>query len=313
MLYIDPNVSIYKNPTRLLDHGFSESGICMQLRWVLPAQGLPRSCNRVSAEAAESCFQHHWHGCWTEGLKFLLAVGWKNQFFVMWTSLWGSSQHGSWLLQEREREREREKEPRTEASVFVTWPWKWHLIASAIFCSWIINNPNPGLSWRANAGTAGLILGRGAKIPHASWPENRNIKQKQYCHKFNKDFFFFFLKFIIIIILLYNIVLVLPYINMHLPRVYTCSPSWTPLPPPSPYHPSGSSLCTSPKLPVSCIKSGLAIRFLYDIIHVLMPFSQIIPPSLSQSPKDCSRHLCLFCCLAYRVVVTIFLHSIYMH
>ena len=25
--------------------------------------------------------------------------------------------------------------------------------------------------------------------------------------------------------LLYNIVLVLPYINMHLPRVYTCSPS----------------------------------------------------------------------------------------
>ena len=31
--------------------------------------------------------------------------------------------------------------------------------------------------------------------------------------------------------LLYNIVLVLPYINMNLPRVYTCSPSWTPLPP----------------------------------------------------------------------------------
>ena len=27
-------------------------------------------------------------------------------------------------------------------------------------------------------------------------------------------------------------------INMNLPWVYTCSPSWTPLPPPSPYHPS---------------------------------------------------------------------------
>ena len=38
--------------------------------------------------------------------------------------------------------------------------------------------------------------------------------------------------------------MVLPYINMHPPRVYTCSPSWTPLPPPSPYHPSGSSQCT---------------------------------------------------------------------
>ena len=44
------------------------------------------------------------------------------------------------------------------------------------------------------------------------------------------DFLFFFwniyiLKFLIIIIffLLYNIVLVLPYINMHPPRVYTCS------------------------------------------------------------------------------------------
>ena len=62
--------------------------------------------------------------------------------------------------------------------------------------------------------------------------------------------------------------MVLPYISMHLPRVYPCSQSWTPLPPPYPYHPSGSSQCTSPKHPVSCIEPGLAIRFLYDIIHV---------------------------------------------
>ena len=32
---------------------------------------------------------------------------------------------------------------------------------------------------------------------------------------------------------------------------------------------------------------------------------------LPQSPKDCSIHLCLFCCLAYRVIVIIFLNSIY--
>ena len=45
----------------------------------------------------------------------------------------------------------------------------------------------------------------------------------------------------------------------------------------------------------SCILPGLAIRLLYDIIHVLMPFSQIIPRlPLPQSPKDCSIHLCLF-------------------
>ena len=68
-----------------------------------------------------------------------------------------------------------------------------------------------------------------------------------------------------------------------------------------------------PQLPVSCIEPGLAIRFLYDIIHVSMPFSQIIPPlPLPQSPTDCSIHLCLFCCLAYRVIITIFLNSIYM-
>ena len=36
------------------------------------------------------------------------------------------------------------------------------------------------------------------------------------------------------------------------------------------------------------------------------------PLPLPQSPKDCSIHLCLFCCLAYRVIVTIFLNSIYM-
>ena len=60
-----------------------------------------------------------------------------------------------------------------------------------------------------------------------------------------------------------------------------CSPSWTLLPPPSPYHPSGSSQCTSPKHPVSCIEPGLASHFIHDIIHVSMPFSQIFPPSPS--------------------------------
>ena len=97
-------------------------------------------------------------------------------------------------------------------------------------------------------------------------------------HPLDSISFFFFL--------LYNIVLVLPYINMNPPLVYTCSQSWTPLPPPTPKQPSGSSQYTSPKHPVSCIEPGLVFGFLYDIIHVSMPFSQIIrPPSPTESKR----------------------------
>ena len=80
---------------------------------------------------------------------------------------------------------------------------------------------------------------------------------------------------------LYIIVLVLPNNKMNPPQVYMCSPSWTLLHPPSPHRPSGSSQCTSPKHPVSCIEPGLASSFIHDILHVSMPFSQIFPPSPS--------------------------------
>ena len=114
--------------------------------------------------------------------------------------------------------------------------------------------------------------------------------------------------------LLYNIVVVLPYIDMNLPQVYMCSPSWTPLPPPSPSHPSGSSQCTSPKHPSHAPK--LDWWFVsYMIIYMFQYHSpkSSHPCPLPQSPKDCSIHLCLFCYLTYRVIVTIFLNSIYMH
>ena len=110
-----------------------------------------------------------------------------------------------------------------------------------------------------------------------------------------KVFFFFRFSFffslnviyLFIFILLYNAVLVLPYIDTNPPRVYMSSQSWTPLPPLSQYHLSGSSQCTSPKHPVSCIEPRLAICFLHDSIHVSVPFSQIIPPS--PSPTESKR------------------------
>ena len=54
------------------------------------------------------------------------------------------------------------------------------------------------------------------------------------------------------------------------------------------------------------------------ISHMIMYMFQCHSPKSSHplplplSPKDWSIHLCLFCCLAYRVIVTIFLNSIYM-
>ena len=46
-------------------------------------------------------------------------------------------------------------------------------------------------------------------------------------------------------------------------------PILNPLPLPSPYHPSGSSQCTSPKHPVSCIQKFLSFIFL-NLVHVFL-------------------------------------------
>ena len=83
--------------------------------------------------------------------------------------------------------------------------------------------------------------------------------------------------------------MVLPNIEMNPPQVYMCSPSWILLPPPTPYHPSGSSQCTSPKHPVSYIEPGLATRFIHDIIRVSMSFAQIFPPLLGIHTEETRR------------------------
>ena len=63
-------------------------------------------------------------------------------------------------------------------------------------------------------------------------------------------------------------------------------PILNPLPPPSPYHPSGSSQCTSPKHPVSRIEPGL-VFISHMILYMFQCHSQIIPPS--PSPTESKR------------------------
>jgi len=40
----------------------------------------------------------------------------------------------------------------------------------------------------SDAEGSGLIPGEAARISHTSWSKNQNVKQKEYCDKFNKDF-----------------------------------------------------------------------------------------------------------------------------
>ena len=49
----------------------------------------------------------------------------------------------------------------------------------------------------------------------------------------------------------------------------------------------------------------------YTCLNAILLNHPTLP--LPQSSKHCSIHLCLFCCLAYRVVVTTFLNSVSMH
>ena len=104
--------------------------------------------------------------------------------------------------------------------------------------------------------------------------------------------------------------MVLSYIDTNQPWIYMCSPSWSPLPLPTPSHPSGSSQCTSPEHLSHASNLGWS-SVSPLIVYVLQCYSfwTSHPCLLPLRLKVCSVHLCLFFCFAYWVIVTIFLNS----
>ena len=56
-----------------------------------------------------------------------------------------------------------------------------------------------------------------------------------------------------------------------------------------PFHPSGSSQCTSPKHPVSCIEPGLATRFIHDILpyQVALFICPGVPEARASGVAEC--------------------------
>ena len=104
------------------------------------------------------------------------------------------------------------------------------------------------------------------------------------------------------------------YISKWIRHRYTCVPHSEPsslLPPHT--IPLGRPIAPAPSIQYRA--SNLDWRLVsYMILYMFQCHSPTSPHPLPppQSPKDCSIHQCLFCCLVYRVIVAIFLNSIYM-
>ena len=94
--------------------------------------------------------------------------------------------------------------------------------------------------------------------------------------------------------------------------------TWVPNPEPLSHLPPHTISLGHPSAPAPSIlypASNIVWRFIsYMIVYMFQCHSpkSSHPLPVPQSPKDCSIHLCLLWCLAYRVIITIFLNSIYM-
>ena len=108
-------------------------------------------------------------------------------------------------------------------------------------------------------------------------------------------FFLLFFKFyLFIFFLLYNIVLVLPYINMHPPQMYTCSHS-------EPHHhhlPPHTILPGHPSAPAPSLLHSASNLDWQFTSHTILYMSQwhspkSSPPSLSHRVQKTALHICV--------------------
>ena len=101
---------------------------------------------------------------------------------------------------------------------------------------------------------------------------------------------------------------------MNQPWVYMCPPILNPsrLPPHSIPLGCPRALALSALLHASNLHWSSILRMVIYMFQCCSLKSSH-PRLLPHSPKVCSLYLCLFCCLVYRVIVTVFLNSIYMH
>ena len=82
-------------------------------------------------------------------------------------------------------------------------------------------------------------------------------------------------------------------------------------------HPIPQSHPSAPALSTLSHASNLDCFMIWYVSHMIIYMFQCYflksshPHLLSQSPKDCSIYLCPFCWVAYRVIITIFLNSMY--
>ena len=94
--------------------------------------------------------------------------------------------------------------------------------------------------------------------------------------------------------------------------------TWVPKHEPPSHLPTHNISLGHPRAPAPSIlypASDIDWRFVsYMIVYMFQCHSpkSSHPLPLPQSPKVHFIHLCLFCCLAYRVIIAIFLNSIYM-